>query len=226
MICVKEETYKETETTKWIGKHVLISVSISSNLIPEPNFLCNSDPRHLVSSFISALEGLAAQSKAQMELAFIERQTAIKIKLSRVLEQLNQRHSQRDWVFDYDNDEYFNDTAEEKELKELSTQILHLQKNQLIDLQEHFELYCNTLPVFGLNSAKYDIRLIKSPLLPIRCVNQCLLDCIQDGTMTLNLNNSCLDRTEHAPSKILSLLFLNKLVPYVGLKAMLQLVDK
>ena len=30
-ICVKEETYKETETTKWIGKHVPISVSISSN---------------------------------------------------------------------------------------------------------------------------------------------------------------------------------------------------
>ena len=27
--CVKEETYKETETTKWIGKHVPISVSIS-----------------------------------------------------------------------------------------------------------------------------------------------------------------------------------------------------
>ena len=48
-ICVKEETYKETETTKWIGKHVPISVSISSNLIPEPIFLCNSDPRYLVS---------------------------------------------------------------------------------------------------------------------------------------------------------------------------------
>ena len=71
-ICVKEETYKETETTKCIGKHVLISVSISSNLIPEPISLCNSDPRHLVCSFISALEGLPTQSKAQMDLWFIE----------------------------------------------------------------------------------------------------------------------------------------------------------
>ena len=61
-ICVKEETYKETETTKWIGNHAPISVSISSNLIPEPIFLCNSDPQHLVSSFISTLEGLATQS--------------------------------------------------------------------------------------------------------------------------------------------------------------------
>ena len=40
-------------------------------------------------------------------------------------------------------------------------------KNQLIDLQKHFEHYCNVLPVFRFNSAKYDINLIKSCLLPI-----------------------------------------------------------
>ena len=80
------------------------------------------------------------------------------------MEQLNQRHSQRERVIDYDNDEYFNDTAEEKEL---STQFLQMQNNQLSDLQQHFERLCNTLPVFGFNSAKYDIILIKSYLLPI-----------------------------------------------------------
>ena len=42
-----------------------------------------------------------------------------------------------------------------------------MQNNQLIDLQEHFERYCNTLPVFGFSSAKYDINLVKSYLLPI-----------------------------------------------------------
>ena len=136
-ICFKEEKYKETETTKRIGKHVLTLVSAPSNLIPEPNFLCNSDPRHLVSSFISALEGLATQSKAQTKLRFIEVETAIKIKLSIILEQLNHRHSQQERVIDFDDDdEYFNDTAEEKEL---STQFLQMQKNQHIDLQEHFE---------------------------------------------------------------------------------------
>ena len=91
-------------------------------------------------------------------------ETAIKIKLSSILQELNQRHSQREPVTDYDNDKYFNDTAEEKEL---STQLLQMQKNQLIDLQEHFERYCNTLPVFGFNSAKYDNNLIKSYLLPL-----------------------------------------------------------
>ena len=163
-ICIREVTYKEIDTTKWIGKHVLISVSISSNLTPEPIFLCNSDPRHLVSSFINALGSLTTQSKAQMNIKFIEVETAIKIKLSSVLEKLNQGHSQRERNIDFDNDEYFNDTAEEKEL---STQFLQMQKNQLIDLQENFERFCNTLPVFGFNSAKYDIILIKSYLLPI-----------------------------------------------------------
>ena len=72
---------------------------------------------------------------------------AIKIKRSSILEQLNQRHSQRERVIDYDNDEYFNDTPGEKEL---STQFLQMQKNQIIDSQEHFERYCNTLPLFLL----------------------------------------------------------------------------
>ena len=40
-------------------------------------------------------------------------------------------------------------------------------KNQLFDLQESLERYCNVLPVFGFNSANYDINLIKSCLLPI-----------------------------------------------------------
>ena len=163
-ICVREETYKETETTKWIGKHVPVSVSISSKLILEPIFLCDSDHRHLASSFISALDGLASQSKAQMKLRFIEVETAIEIKRSSILEQLNQRHSQRERVIDFDNAEYSNDTAEEKEL---STQFLQMQKNQLIKLQERFECYCNTLLFFAFNSAKYDIKLIKSYLLPI-----------------------------------------------------------
>ena len=41
-----------------------------------------------------------------------------------------------------------------------------MQKNHLIELQEYLERYCNVLPVFGFNSAKYDINLIKSYLLP------------------------------------------------------------
>ena len=42
-----------------------------------------------------------------------------------------------------------------------------MRKNQIIDLQESLERYCNVLPVFGFNSEKYDLNLIKSYLLPI-----------------------------------------------------------
>ena len=157
-ICVKEDSYKQTETTTWIGKHVPISVSISSNLIPEPIFLCNANPHHLILSFITALEGLATQSKAQMKLNFIEVEAAVKTKLCAVLEQLNQR---RNRVSDF-----VDDCIVEEEEKDLSTQFLQMQKNHLSDLQEHFQRYCNVLPVFGFNSAKYDINLIKSYLLP------------------------------------------------------------
>ena len=97
-ICVKEESYKQTETTTWIGKHVPISVSISSNLIPEPIFLGNANPHHLISFFITALEGLATQSKTQMKLNFIEVETAIKTKLWAVLEQLKQRRNRSERV--------------------------------------------------------------------------------------------------------------------------------
>ena len=76
-----------------LGSMCPYQFSISSNLTPEPNFLCNANPHHLILSFITALEGLATQSKAQMKLSFIEVETAIKIKLCAVLEQLNQRRS-------------------------------------------------------------------------------------------------------------------------------------
>ena len=78
-ICVQEETFRDTITTTWIGKHVPISVSIPSNLVEEPIFLCNSDPHHLVASFVGFLENLASQSKAKMKKLFLDIETTIKL---------------------------------------------------------------------------------------------------------------------------------------------------
>ena len=98
-----------------------------------------------------------------MKLKILEVETAIKSKLTRTLESLNERRYRNQRVFEFE-DSCFEDGNEEKEA---STQFLQMQKNQLIELQEHLERYCNVLPVFGFNSAKYDINLIKSYLLPI-----------------------------------------------------------
>ena len=48
----------------------------------------------------------------------------------------------------------------------MSTQFLTIQKNQLIVSKQHLERYANTLPVFGFNSGRYDLNLIKSYLIP------------------------------------------------------------
>ena len=156
-ICVQEETLRDTITTTWIGKIVPISVSISSNPVEGPIFLCNSDPHHLVASSIGAFENLASQSKAKMKHLFLDIETTIKIKPGSTLEKLTQRHNRREQS---NLDDCDNETC-------ASNQFLQFQKNQLIALQESLERYCNVLPVFGFNGAKYDINLIKLCLLPI-----------------------------------------------------------
>ena len=64
-IFIPEEKFEIVETTTWIGKHVPVSVLISSNLIARPLFLCKSNPRDLVESSIDAVEGLE-QHKAKL----------------------------------------------------------------------------------------------------------------------------------------------------------------
>ena len=113
-ICIPEKKFKNTETATWIGKHVPISVSISSNLIAMPILFCNSNPRDLVESFIDAVEGLVTQSKAQMKLKFLEVETAIKIRLTRTLESLTERRCLNQRVFEFE-DQCFEDNNEEKD---------------------------------------------------------------------------------------------------------------
>ena len=125
-ICVQEESFKDTDTTKWIGKRILILISISSNLVKEPIFLCNSDPHHLITSFIDALENLALQSKAMMKNLFFDIETTKNIKLAGILEKLTQRHYRREQA---DLDDCDNETC-------TSTHFLQIQKKQLNDLQE------------------------------------------------------------------------------------------
>ena len=106
--CVQEETFRDTNTTTWIGNYVPISVSISSNLVEEPTFLCNSDRHRLAASFIGVLENLTSQSKAKMKNMFLDIETTLKIKLGSFLEKLIQRHNRREQADcdDCDNETY------------------------------------------------------------------------------------------------------------------------
>ena len=157
-ICVPSNELKDTNTTTWIGKHEPISVSISSNLLQEPIFLCNRDPKTLIVSFVEALEELASSSKAEMLQNFSSIENAIKNRVSSFFEKLNGRKDESTPMLEF---QYI----EEAEI-DMSTQFLQIQKNQFLKLQQHFERYVSILPVFGFNSGKYDLNLIKSFLLP------------------------------------------------------------
>ena len=122
-----------------------------------PFFLCNSDPHHLVTSFIGAPENLDIRSEAIMKTLFIDIKTKKKIKPGSIFEKLAHCQNRREQA---SLDDCENDTC-------ISTQLLQINMNWFVDLWEHLERFCNVLPVFGSNSAKYDLSLTKSFLLPI-----------------------------------------------------------
>ena len=92
-ICVKNKNFRETKATTWTGRHIPISVWLSSDFIQESIFLCASNPRDLVLSFGNALENWTKQSKAQTKKNSLHIETAIKNRIARILETPNQGRS-------------------------------------------------------------------------------------------------------------------------------------
>ena len=149
-ICVPTAELKATETTTWMGKHVPISVSISSNLQDDLFLLREKVPEFLINAFVSSLELLAEKCKLQMRTMFQEIENIVNDRVKKIFDKLNARSlTKRLEVFDY---EY--ECVEDVEEDDMSTQFLRIQKNQLIDLKRHLELFVDTLPVFGSIAAE------------------------------------------------------------------------
>ena len=66
-ITVPDNTIRNTELTSWIGKHVPIRVSISSNLLSETIFICNEDTNQLIRDYVSSLTNIAGKSTLLMK---------------------------------------------------------------------------------------------------------------------------------------------------------------
>ena len=153
---------KETQTTTWIGKHVPISVSISSKLNDEPIFLYKKDPLKLIIDFVSKIKLLGEEKKLEMRTKFQDIEVAVNERMKKIFDRLNERHRN----FSSKQIEYKDECIEDSDEADMSTQFLPIHKNQLIDLKQHLERYVNTLPVFGFNSGRYDLVLINSYLIP------------------------------------------------------------
>ena len=143
-ICVRTEELKETQTTTWIGKHVPILVSISSNLIDEPILLYNKDPQNLIIDFVSKLELLAEKSKLEMRTRLQDIDVAVNERMKKIFDQLNERSKN----YSSNKFEYKDECIEDSDEADMPTQFSLIQKNQLIDLKQHLEKYVNTYSFF------------------------------------------------------------------------------
>ena len=116
---------------------------------PRTLFLASTDPHYLVSSFITALEGLATQSQSQLKVNYIEIETAIKIGLCGALEQLNQRQKRAERDMDFSND-CFIDSDEH----DLTTNFRLMQWNHLIDIQGYLDVTVKCYQSLGKKERK------------------------------------------------------------------------
>ena len=159
-ICVAENNSTDANSAKntpiaWVGRHEPISVSISSNLIKSLFFVCEPEPRQLVEQFVDTLQELdAKKNENDMRMRFKDVSTAL-----------------CDKITNFSNAMFSDETEHTKNLAfhphGFSKKFLDKKKNVLLDLQRKLEDYISTIPVFGFNSSRYDLNLIKSYLIPI-----------------------------------------------------------
>ena len=168
-ITVKDDQLCDTERTKWIGRHVPVSVSIASNLLQETVFLYNSDPFELVRSFLTTLVGLSNESSIHYRNLF---RTQFDVLERRYQDLKNRLPSENDGEDLSETSNFLNsmaeaeDTAEEEE-EDHELKTLRYEQRTLSKLRDDLKDYVETLPVFGFNSSRYDLNLIKEYLIDI-----------------------------------------------------------
>ena len=97
-----------------------------------------------------------------MRTKFQDTEVAVNERIKKTFDQLSERGKN----YSSNKIEYEDECIEDSEEADMSTQFLQIQKNQLIDLKQHLERHVKTLIVFGFNSGRYDLNLIKSYLIP------------------------------------------------------------
>ena len=168
-ITVPDKCMKNTEYTTWIGKHVPISVSISSTYEDEPKFFCEKDPKVLVAKFIDYLVELSTLNSEKMRLKLQSYFDQLENQYDSVLNQLPQKDDTMDsesgntqsFIDDAADDDNDNDDDDD------NPAIKHLKRQKVLlsQLRDDLADYCDTFVVFGFNSSRYDLNLIKEFLL-------------------------------------------------------------
>ena len=142
--------------TSWNKIHVPVSFSVGCNLDGvETEHQSSKDPNELLSQFVNVLMEMANKKYE----ACIEHYEHIFIMMDGLLERERARmESINPHTCPGD------DLIKDKKGKIVSTLLKELE-----NVSGRFESYCKELPVFGFNSAGYDIKLIKKCLFKELC---------------------------------------------------------
>ena len=141
-------------------KHEIFVVSNSSILFDQPICLCDEDQKLFFNDIVANLDLLAGKTKRRCKQIILRMKKRGFIEFSAfstnevVLITVRQKSTKTN-VSRTDEDE-----------TDASNYFLKIQKIQLVDLRQHLESYTNTLPVFGFNSGRYDVKLFNSYLIP------------------------------------------------------------
>ena len=136
-------------------------------MLPEPSLIGYNGSRSLVSTFVTTLKNYAEKIRLEMSLIFHDMGQTIKRKLERVRAVINKKRGTTACSLDLEGKTLIETDNEHNETIADSTQFQLTQENKSIELQDQLQRYVNTLPVFGFNSAKYDLNLIKPYLVPV-----------------------------------------------------------
>ena len=130
MVCFPEETFQHTKTTTGVKTLVPMFVFISSDIVAEQNFPCNSNQHDLVAAIIGSLEKVAFKETQKKNL-FFDVETTKKMNLGSFWEKLAQSPNGQKQVRRVDMNQ---DDRENK--KCTSTQLLQIERKPMIELQE------------------------------------------------------------------------------------------
>ena len=159
-----------TPQLKWLRRHDPISVSVASNVTgySEPQGFVNSDPKNLIEDMMQYMGEI-------VDHIYDEAEKKWKYVFEKLEEHLEEMAGYGLGAAADDDDK--TNKEEEGEDGETISQVPMTEEeitdkewrrtyNKLVKLQQSFIHYCRQVPVLGFNSARYDLNLVKSYLIP------------------------------------------------------------
>ena len=146
-ITVHDPSLNHTASTNFIGKHVPVSVSIHCNLISNPFFICDVNPRSLVVKFLLELLDLSKRNSMELSQLFNPFLELIQKKLKQINTKVPEKPDDEDM-----------------EEEALSLKLLRRHKHIYMGIKLDPEIHCKNLLVFPFNNSRYDLNFIKEYL--------------------------------------------------------------